>query len=412
MKHVVSINDDKLPENTEPKRLIHYVDIGSVSYEEGIVNYEEMLFRESPSRARRLAKNGDVIVSTVRTYLKAICKIEQIPKEAVFSTGFAIIRPDKSWSKGSIGDYIVADYFVENVVSNSYGVSYPAINASDLGCLKIIQPPKSEQEQIKKFLGTKVSEINNCISGLEDLISELESKRVVLINQAVTRGLNPGVKIKDSGVEWIGQIPEHWQIVPLKRDFDVQLGKMLQNEPKSETDTHEIYLKSANIQWNGVSKSPHVKMWFSETDKEKYRLIDGDLLVSEGGDVGRCCLYRGEYEDCFIQNAINRLRSSSNVSTEYLYYFIRAMHNSGFIEIICNKSTIPHFTAEKVSEVRYTKPPANEINRIVDYLNSKCNEIDKSISLIKENISKLREYRNCMITGVVSGKFDVRNAGM
>ena len=112
--------------------------------------------KKSPSRARRLANDGDVIVSTVRTYLKAICKIHNLKHEMVFSTGFAVVRPDNSWSKDSIGDFIVADYFVENVVANSDGVSYPAINASDLGCLKIIQPPFNEQKPIKRFLKTKI----------------------------------------------------------------------------------------------------------------------------------------------------------------------------------------------------------------------------------------------------------------
>ena len=160
LKRVSSINDDTLPEDTAPMREMCYVDIGSVSYEEGITECEKMVFEKSPSRARRLANDGDVIVSTVRTYLKAICKIENLSDEMVFSTGFAIVRPDNSWNKDSIGDFIVGEYFVENVVANSDGVSYPAINASDLACLKIIQPPKKEQALIKEFLKGKISKIN------------------------------------------------------------------------------------------------------------------------------------------------------------------------------------------------------------------------------------------------------------
>jgi type I restriction enzyme S subunit len=353
LKRVSSINDDTLPEDTNPMREMCYVDIGSVSYEDGITECEEMVFEKSPSRARRLANDGDVIVSTVRTYLKAICKIEKTTDEMVFSTGFAVVRPDNSWKKNSIGDFIVADYFVENVVANSDGVSYPAINASDLGCLKIIQPPLNEQEKIKHFLKTKISKMNSSISSLNTQIKRLEEKRSTLITRAVTKGFDSNVSMKNSEIEWIGKIPEHWEIIPLKRDFEVQLGKMLQNEPKSDTDTHEYYLKSANIQWDGVSLTPQVKMWFSESEKEKYLLKKGDLLVSEGGDVGRSCLYNDEYERCYIQNAINRVRPTGKVTTEYLYYFMKAMHHSGFVEIICNKSTIPHFTAEKVAEVRY-----------------------------------------------------------
>ena len=87
---------------------------------------------------------------------------------------------------------------------------------------------------------------------------------------------------------------------------------------------------------------------------------------------------------------------------------MKAMHHSGFVEIICNKSTIPHFTAEKVAEVRYTRPPINEISQIVESLNNACGQIANSITLIENNIMKLKEYRKALISAVVTGKIDVR----
>ena len=108
-------------------------------------------------------------------------------------------------------------------------------------------------------------------------------------------------------------------------------------------------------------------------------------MISEGGDVGRSCLYDDEYEECYIQNAINRVRATSTVPTTYLYFFMKAMHESGFVDIICNKSTIPHFTAEKVAEVRFTRPPVDEIKSIVEYLTRECKAIDEASSRLLTN---------------------------
>ena len=286
------------------------------------------------------------------------------------------------------------------------------INSEIIGITKIPVPPINEQKEISRFLEKKTTEIDFTIQSLETQLTLLEEKRSALITQAVTKGLNPNVPMKNSGIEWIGEIPTHWEIIPLKRYFSVQLGKMLQNEQKLASDTQEYYLKSANVQWNGVSLEPRVKMWFSEVEKSKYLLKKDDLLISEGGDVGRSCLYNDEYKECYIQNAINRVRATSSVSTAYLYFFMKAMHESGFIAIICNKSTIPHFTAEKVAEVQFTRTPEDEIYPIVEHLTKECNAIDETSSLLLKEIEKLKEYRTALISAAITGKIDVSNYQM
>jgi type I restriction enzyme, S subunit len=205
-----------------------------------------------------------------------------------------------------------------------------------------------------------------------------------------------------SSNELLGAIPHHWNVVPLKRHFDVQLGKMLQNEPKTDTDTFDYYLKSANIQWEGVSTDKVSKMWFSEKEKAKYRLKNGDLLISEGGDVGRSCIFEDEIDECYIQNAVNRVRSKGDTTTRYLYYWMKTMHNAGIIEIICNKSTIPHFTAEKVAEVRYFNPSIEEKNAIVHLLEIRSFEIQSAINGLQKSMEKLEEERSTLITQAVT----------
>jgi type I restriction enzyme S subunit len=218
----------------------------------------------------------------------------------------------------------------------------------------------------------------------------------------------PYPKYKDSGIEWLGEIPEHWETTVLKRLFEVQLGKMLQNEPSSSEDTLEPYLRAANIFWEGVDVSDVKDMWFSPYEKKQYQLKDGDLLISEGGDVGRAALWKNELPKCYIQNAINRIRPRGNHSTRFLYYWIYTLKQNGYIDILCSKATISHFTAEKVEITPVLLLPVFEQRAIADFLDRETAKIDALITKIQAAIDKLKEYRTALISAAVTGKIDVR----
>jgi type I restriction enzyme S subunit len=147
LKYVSSINDDTLSDTTEDEFEIEYADISSIESGVGITKTDHFTFKEAPSRARRLVKDGDVIVSTVRTYLKAIAKVKNPKPNLVVSTGFAVVRP-----KDIVSEYAGHLFFHENllgeIVSRSVGVSYPAINSSEIGSIKIPLPKSKEQNAI------------------------------------------------------------------------------------------------------------------------------------------------------------------------------------------------------------------------------------------------------------------------
>ena len=147
LKFVASINDDALSEREDPLRPVSYVDISSVDSTPGITQVEEMVFEDAPSRARRLVRDGDTIVSTVRTYLRAIAPISDPPPTMVVSTGFAVIRP-RDLDPGFSAWALRAHGFVEEVVARSVGVSYPAINAPEIGNIPIAVPSVEEQRGI------------------------------------------------------------------------------------------------------------------------------------------------------------------------------------------------------------------------------------------------------------------------
>ncbi|MFH2942593.1 restriction endonuclease subunit S [Enterobacter roggenkampii] len=185
LKYISTLNNQTLPDSTSKHFLIKYIDIGNVSKENGISNPEEMFFSEAPSRARRIVKDGDVIISTVRTYLEAIAIILNPPHNLVVSTGFAVIHPQKLSKKFSL--YCFKDRkFIQKIISMSVGISYPAINASDLITIKIPFPEYLEQDEIGDFLHRKTAKIDTLIQKQLQQIELLKERRTALISAAVT----------------------------------------------------------------------------------------------------------------------------------------------------------------------------------------------------------------------------------
>jgi type I restriction enzyme S subunit len=207
---------------------------------------------------------------------------------------------------------------------------------------------------------------------------------------------------RDSGVEWLGEVPSHWDVGPLKRRYSVTLGKMLQPDAKTQQDVFAQYLRAANIQWGYVDVSDMNSMWFLPADTRNLTLVSGDLLVSEGGDVGRSALWRNELTDCYFQNSVNRVRPKENADTTYLYYWICAIKANGYIDVLCNKSTIAHFTAEKVAAVPVPLPPLPEQTAIAAFLDVQTAAIDGLIEQQRRLIALLREKRQAVISHAVT----------
>ena len=186
LKFVSKINQHTLPENTNGSLSIKYVDIGSVSFENGIEKVENFSFKNAPSRARRLANRGNIVVSTVRTYLKAITMVKEEHQDCIFSTGFAVITSNKCLEDNFFELYAKSDAFTEQVSVFSKGMSYPAINSTDLSNLWITVPPISEQQKIADYLEIQVSKINQAIALKTAHIEKLKEYKSVLINDVVT----------------------------------------------------------------------------------------------------------------------------------------------------------------------------------------------------------------------------------
>ena len=213
-------------------------------------------------------------------------------------------------------------------------------------------------------------------------------------------------KMKPSGIDWIGDIPNNWETSRIKYHYQISLGKMLQPIQENSTDTLEHYMCSANITWAGVDTSILKQMWFSPAEKKQYRLLDGDLLVSEGGDVAVSCIWRNELDECYLQNAVHRVRQNALSDNRFIYYWLFFLKNYGIVDLICNKATIAHFTKEKFGELPICIMSIDEQVAIADFLDKECAQIDSIAADLEKQIALLQQYKKSMITETVTKGLD------
>ncbi len=183
VKFISTYNDEAISDKTDPNAVIDYVDIGSVSFEKGIEKIEKFSFKIAPSRAKRITRKGDIIISTVRTYLKAITMVDV--EGLIVSTGFCVLRPRNMLNK-YIEYFCKSNFFTDNVTRYSVGISYPAINASDLVGFVVCQPLLTEQKQIVEYLDKKCADIDSLISIKQQKIEKLKEYKKSLTYEYIT----------------------------------------------------------------------------------------------------------------------------------------------------------------------------------------------------------------------------------
>ena len=397
LKYLATVNDQTLSESTAVDTPITYVDIGGVDAADGIVSEEEYTFGNAPSRARRIVRCGDVIVSTVRTYLRAIASIPESESHVIVSTGFAVIRPvalDASFAAYALR----APYFVERVVANSFGVSYPAINASDMIAFPIAFPNLSEQRSISLFLDRETEKIDALIAKKERLIELLRERRTALITRIVAKGLNPDAPMKDSGVEWLGMIPKEWGIQRLKYVAPLKKTKF-QAKPSYAT-------------YIGLE---HVEPWTGKLIyKDQPENVESSVTPFSSGDImfGKLRPYLAKAAcpsfDGVCTSEILVFSTYKSHSPNYLKF---CFLTSSYIEWL-NSNTygtkMPRVDSSELENSLMPTPPLEQQYMIVRFLDRETGKIDALIEKTREAIDRLKEFRIALISAAVTGKINVQ----
>ena len=403
LKAVASHNNDVLPEDTPPDQEITYVDISGVEAGRGIIGSDTMTFSAAPSRARRRVRHGDVIVSTVRTYLRAIAPIADPEDNLVVSTGFAVIRPLERLSTGYAGYLLSAGYFIEQVIARSTGVSYPAINASDLVAIHTLIPPLDEQVAIAAFLDHETAKIDALIAEQQRLIELLQEKRQSVISHAVTKGLNPNAPMKDSGIEWLGGVPEHWITLPSRRLFS-QRNESAEATDKQVTASqkHGIVFQADFVEMEGR----RVVETITGTHTLR-RCYPNDFVISLRS-------FQGGIEWCRIQGSITfHYVVLTPLKCVYEPFFAHLFKSEAYIQALRSTTNLirdgqdlrySHFVQVPLPVV-----PLEEQRAIAAFLDASVTKFDALVVEASKFISLLQERRSALISAAVTGQIDVRS---
>ena len=272
---------------------------------------------------------------------------------------------------------------------------------------KLIYPSLSEQEKIADYLDKVCGEADEMIALQEKMIEGLKAYKQSVITEAVTKGLNPNVPMKNSGIDWIGEIPERWKVKPLKRIIRKSLQYGANESGILYEESLPRYVRITDIINNSL-KDDLQKQSLTEEQADGYILEDKDILFARsGGTVGKAFLYEEKYGRCAFAGYLIRAQINSSCSPKYVYYYTQTHSYEEWKKQIFIQATIQNIGADRYSLMVLPTPPIEEQRQIASYLDSKCSEIDSLIAIKQQKITELKEYKKSVIYEYVTGKKEV-----
>jgi type I restriction enzyme, S subunit len=309
------------------------------------------------------------------------------------------------------------DMYISEFRRNSTGVIESRLRLYDdsFGAIHSHFPPIETQNEIVHFLNAKTSLIDSLIEKTQRKIELLREKRTSIINEAVTKGLNSNIEMKDSGIKWIGKIPSHWLCNPMKY---ITEG----NKDSIRTGPFGSSLKSDEFKEEGIRVYNQRSVYDEDFSKsqlfvsqEKYEELKGfevipqDVLVTSRGTIGRMTVVPDNGEIGVLHPCLIRLRLNREIiSDRFLWYYMN--QSSLFLTSVSfesNSTTIEVIYSKTLSNIKFPLPPLSEQQKIVEYLENNIQKLDKNLSIEKERANLLKEYRQSLISSVVTGKIKV-----
>lgn len=406
LKYIATLNDEALGADTDADYEIQYIDIGNVDSSGKIGDVASYRFEDAPSRARRRVRDGDVIISTVRTYLQAIAQIRDPPGNLIASTGFAVVRPRSERFAAEYCRYALREpSFLAEVEKRSVGVSYPAINSSDLASIPVHIHSLPRQRAIAEHLDRETRRIDKLIAAKQRLLVLLEEKREALITRAVTRGVDPDVTLRDSAVPWLGAIPAHW---------DLRRGKWLFSERDDRSADGEQTLLSLRMHRGLV---PHNEVSEKQTSPEKLvgykRASPGEIVVNRmRAAIG---LIAVTPEEGLVSPDYAVFVPSIGTYVDYYGLLFRTeLLGSVFRSVSSGMGTgtqgFLRLYSESFLALWFPSPPESEQREIVEYIEGETAKLDGLREAAEKTIALSQERRSALIAAAVTGQIDVEAA--
>jgi type I restriction enzyme S subunit len=352
----------------------------------------------------KLVHAGDFVIS-LRSFQGGI---EYARQQGIISPAYTVLYPVQPESHGFLAWLFKSKPYVENLslyvtgIRQGQNIDYEKLSRSELPA-----PPVPEQAAIVRFLNHADRRIRRYIRAKQKLIKLLEEQRQAIIDRAVTRGLDPNVRLKPSGIEWLGKVPEHWEVLPLRRRCTVIDCKHV-TVPFVEDGIPLASVREVQTFDLVLDKAKRTtRDWYEKLVEGDRRPRRGDIIYCRNVSVGAAAIV-GSDEPCAMGQDVCLIRSKQN--TRYINYFLHSSLMERQIAMVLVGSTFDRINVAEVKTLTIVLPPKAEQDTIAEHLDGAVQSFNAPIELARRQIDLIREYRTRLIADLVTGKLDVRNA--
>ncbi|MEI7482169.1 MAG: restriction endonuclease subunit S [Elusimicrobiota bacterium] len=387
------VNPEVIKESTPPDAQLKYIDIASIERTGSISIPKDMKFKDAPSRARRIVKAGDIIVSTVRPYLKAFARITDLSENIVASTGFAVLRARPNVNGGYVYQHVLSDTFVKYLEEKMTGSSYPAVNSSDVAEYQMPVPTAQEQENIGRIL----SDVDILIDNVDAEIEKTKELKKSLMCQLLTHGIGHK-KFKKTK---IGKIPVDWRESRLGELVYVRYGL---GQPPVADPNGVLMIRATNIKGNKIVENDILRVNRETLPlNRKPFLEEGDIIVVRSGvNTGDVALVTKIWAGAVAGYDLV-ISPSSRISPAYCVEYLLSENAQAYFSSQSARSAQPHLNAQQVSFMPIPLPSLPEQKKIAAI----SQEVDKVIDREEKGLEKVVELKKSLMSMLLTGKVRV-----
>lgn len=371
----------------------------------GVLPQLETVAKTNAHDDRKLVKKGDFVINS-RSDRRGSCGISDYYGSVSLIN--IVLEPKNNMSSGYYSCLFKTVQFADEFYKNGHGIvdDLWTTGWQDMKRIILPVPHYSEQQQIADYLDTKCSEIDATAEDIQKEIDLLEDYKKSVITEVVTKGLNPDAKMKDSGIEWIGEIPKGWKIIRLKYITN-SIGDGLHGTPNYD-DLGTIFFINGNNLGNRKISITEKTNRLTEEEYKKCGVVKLDkctLLMSLNGTYGTLSMY--DNEPIMLSKSVGYINVCNKETKKYLYYFLQSSLAQNQMTISLAGTTIANLSLATVRNLKICLPSICEQQQIADYLDIKCSEIDALIADKKRQLDILADYKKSLIYEYVTGKKEV-----
>jgi type I restriction enzyme S subunit len=393
----------------------------SVTITRGIIRQQALLSESSKKdssnvnkAAYKLVQPGDLAYNKMRAWQGAIGASSF---RGIISPAYVVMRPRQGCAPWYYHHLYRTSSFAKEAERWSYGITSDmwSLRPEHFKVIYSVQPPPDEQVAIVRFLDHANRKIDGFIRAKRKLIALLGEQKQAIIHRAVTRGLNPNAPLKPSGIPWLGEIPQHWEVWPMKSVCSIQSGITLGKDYAGQAVEEYPYLRVANVQ-AGHAKLDVVKtLRVTKAEAQRSMLRAGDVLMTEGGDpdkLGRGCVWESQVVNCLHQNHVFAVRPNQQKLDPYFLETLMGMlYARAYFQMTAKQTTnLAATNKTKISMFKVLLPPIDEQRRVLTLVDDESRPLNTAIARTEREIALMHEYRTRLTADVVTGKLDVREA--